>query len=132
MAAEVTAVHDRGFATIKDKHGHPANVNVFELQVSFNQGKPEPVLCFCNLNYKESVAKSLARLTWVTHPREKEETKNDKGEQNVPNDDTAVQENPPRPDNQTQPVKEETPDESDGIKNRQGIPPLGESTTSEK
>lgn len=75
MAAEVTAVHDRGFATIKNKHGHPMTVNVFELSTSFNQGKPEPVLCFCLPHYKDSVAKALARLTWIVEPRKKEEQK---------------------------------------------------------
>jgi len=73
MAAEVTAVHDRGFGTIKNKNGHSMTVNVFELSVSFNQGKPEPVICFCHPHYKESVAKSLSRLTWINHPPEKEE-----------------------------------------------------------
>jgi len=72
MAAEVTAVHDRGFATIRNEHGHPTTVNVFELSVSFNQAKPEPVLCFCNPYHKDSIVKNMARLTWVKAPVEKE------------------------------------------------------------
>ncbi|GEM_PF-961809 len=71
MAAEVTAVHDRGFAQVQNSSGHPMTVNIFELRVSFNEAPPESVLCFCQPHYKESVAKSLARLTWVVHPREK-------------------------------------------------------------
>ena len=78
MAVEVTAVHDRGFATIKDKHGNPMTVNVFELRVSYNQGKPEPLLCFCSPIYKASVAKNMARLTWVTPPAENKENQNKK------------------------------------------------------
>ena len=80
MAAEVTAVHDRGFATIRNKNGHPVTVNVFELSVSFNQAAPEPLLCFCAPHYKDSVAKSMSRLTWITTPREQKENLNDKGE----------------------------------------------------
>lgn len=65
MSAHVIGVSDGGTTSIKDRFGNPMTVGVFIFQVVVQEAKPEEVIAFCNLAYKDTIKKNLQRLLWV-------------------------------------------------------------------